>query len=507
MKKLIALALALCMILTLVACGSQDSEKDNDVTNNTEANYDADITIVISSDMVSFDPMASSDLTNQNVLNCVYDRLFQLDENLEGTPYLVKEWSWIDDSTAQFTIYDNVSFTNGDVMDTEDVKFAIEYAVSQGFMNYIEEVEIVDATTFKIHCNGNAPALATNLSSRYAYILPKEYYEEAIASGDWSQPVGSGRYTLDSRIPGDSVKLVRNDNYWNKDDGALNKSLTFKVIPEGANRTILVETGEADLNANFATADYERVKNDPNMKLWEHESSTIFYLGFDNQNEILSNPLVRQAINYVIDRDGVVLSAYDGLGTAHYSTLPPAGLGYVENPGNYSYNVEKAQELMKEAGVDGFSCKLYCWNDTNEKIATVVQSYLSKININVEITRIESSVMNKMAAAGEVPMWVASWGCYADPDLHLASLFSRAKLGTSNRFRHDSDYFEEKYMEGRTPDTAKRIEVYQELQQYFADEAIWCPLFVNRIFACSNAKLQGVQLNTESAMNYHTLHY
>lgn len=518
MKRIISLAMAFCMALSLASCSNSPGNDVSQPGSGTPGassqpaasgpDYDRDITLVMSSDMVSFDPMASSDLINQNILNLVYDRLFEFDENLNPVPYLVKDYAWVTEDACQFTIYDNITFTTGEAMTTEDVLFSLNHAVESGFMSYITSIEAVDDTTFVVHCNGNAPALFINLASRYSYILPKDYYEQAISGNDWSTPVGSGRYTLKSRTSGDSVTLVRNDSYWNQADAALNASLTFKVIPEGANRTIQVETGEADANVNFATADYERVISNNRFKLWEHESSTIFYLGLDNQNQYLSNPKVRQAINYVLDRDSIILAGYNGLGIAQYSTLPPSGLGYMENPGNYSYDVEKAKSLMAEAGyADGFTVDLLAWNDSNEKIATVVQAYLSEINITANIQRIESSMMNQMAAAGQAPMWVASWGCYADPDSHLGSLFTRARLGTSNRFRLDDDWFEAKYLEGRTPDESTRIKVYQEIQQYFADNAIWAPLFVNKIFVLANAELQGVQLNTESPMNYHTLHY
>ncbi|MFI3250736.1 MAG: ABC transporter substrate-binding protein [Eubacteriales bacterium] len=514
MKKLLLLTLSTCLMLTLASCAASDTSSGGATagtsTPSTSAQGgSADIIAVMSDDMVSFDPLVSSALINQNILNLIYDRLFQLDENLQGTPYLVTNYEWIDAVTCELTIHDNVTYPTGEVMDTGDVKFSLEHAVSNGYLTFIDEVEIVDATTFIIHCTGAYPALPTALAGRTTYIIQEEYYTEAISSGDWSEPQGSGRYTLGSRAVGDSVTLLAKEDYWNQEDAALNDSLTFKVIPEGLNRTIMVETGEADLNINFATADYDRATSDTSLHLWEHYSSNVFFLGLDNKNEHLSNVLVRQAINYAIDREAVVLAAYDGLGTAHYSTIPSSGIGYVENPGNYSYDLDKAKDLMDQAGyAAGFDITISAWNDTNEKIATVVQAYLLQIGITAEIVRIESSsMMNNLAVAGECPMWIYSWGCYADPDLHLGSIFTQARLGSTNWFRFDDDTFEGLYLEARDTDEAVRIAAYGEVQSYLAEQGAAAPLFINRIFALSNSELQGVQLNTESPMNYHTLHY
>lgn len=132
---------------------------------------------------------------------------------------------------------------------------------------------------------------------------------------------------------------------------------------------------------------------------------------------------------------------------------------------------------------------------------------LAQINITAEITRVESSVMNKLAVAGEAPMWVASWGCYADPNLHLGSLFTRARLGGVNRFRFDDQKFEDLYVKARDIDQNVRIETYKEIQTYLAEQAVMAPLFINTIYVLSSADLKDVQINTESAMNYHTLHY
>lgn len=526
MKKLLLIALSACLLLSTVSCSSgtasttttdssttssssSSASTDTSAEATTAVEGDGDIVVIMSEDMTSFDPFASSALINQNILNLVYDRLFELDENLQGVPYLVDTYEWLDDVTCQLTIHDGVTYPTGEIMDTGDVKFSLDFAVENGYLTFIDSVEIVDATTFIINCTGAYPALPTALTARTTYIIQEEYYEETIASGDWSDPQGSGRYTLQSRTAGDSVTLAAKDDYWNQDDAALNDTLTFKVIPEGTNRTIMVETGEADLNVSFATADYTRVTEDSSLTLWEHDSSNVFFLGMDNQNEYLSNVLVRQAINYAIDRDSVVLAGYDGLGTAHYSPIPSSGLGYVENAGGYTYDVEMAKDLMAQAGyADGFDISITTYNDSNERIATVIQAYLLQIGINAELVRIESSsLMNNLAAAGEVPMWVYSWGCYADPDLHLGSIFTRARLGSTNWYRYDDDTFEALYEEARSTDESVRIEAYGEIQTYMAENAVTAPIFINRIFALSNSELQGVQLNTESPMNYHTLHY
>lgn len=496
MKKLVTLFLVICLALSLVGFAMAD------------ASAKEDIVIVMQDDMDTFQPMVSESLINQNVCMCVYDSLFELNSDLEGVPYLVKEWKWVDDLTAEFTIYDNITFHDGNIMDTEDIKFCMDYARSIGWLSYLaEDIEIVDATTFRMNCSVHYPAIATDMTGPQCWILEKEYYEEALKTGDFSNPMTSGRYTVANRIPGESVTVTRFDNYWNQNDPALNSSITFKAIPESANRTIMLETGEADLNANFSTADYNRIKENPDLQLVDHYSSTLFYLGFDCQEpSVFANEKVRLAIAYAIDRNGIIAAGMDGLGTPQYSTVPPNSLAYIENPGNWTYDVEKAKALLEESGVElPINSTIYCDNDSFERIGTVVASYLSKIGINLTVERCQG--LTTLANANKLPMYVYSWGCYADPDLHLMYLYGKEFIGSYNYCRYTSDWFEALRQKGRTVDEAARIEAYTEIQNKFAEIAPTVPMFTNYQFVSARAGLQGIQLDTESPFHYHTLHY
>ena len=495
MKKVLSLVLALCLVMSLfVSVVSADSE------------YNDDLTIVMFADFISLQPMYCSDLHNQNICLCVYDALFELNENLEGVPYLVKEWHWVDDVTAEFTLHDNIYFHDGNLMDTEDVKFNVDYARSQNWFDYLsEDCEIVDQFTFRLHLKANYPAIATEMTGPHCWIIEKESYEECLATGNFDNPMTSGRYYVSDRVEGDSITVTRFDNYWNQDDPALNHSICFKAIPESSNRTIMLETGEADLDANFMTADYERVKNNPDLQLVEHYSATIFFLGMDFNNPYFANQKVRQAVAYALNRQEIIDLAYDGLGKVQYSCIPPTGIGYVENPGNWSYDLDKAKALMEESGVGPFETTIYVVTDNFESIATVVASQLSKIGITADVQKCMS--LSTQAAAGQMPMWCQSWGCYADPDLHLMYLFTRSFIESYNRSHYSNDEFEEMHKSGRTTDDAKRIEVYKQIQDKFAEEAVIAPIFTNYQYVSARAGLEGIQVDTESPFHYHTLHY
>ena len=519
-KRILAAVLSVVMILALVACGNKTpgttpgtTTPGTADTGKSVGDHDGNIVIVASTDMQSFDPTATTAIATLNVLNMVYNRLFELDDNLGGIPVLAEKVEYLSDTELTIKIYEGIKFHDGSDMTSEDVAFSLERAreaaTASTLMAPITKIEIVDEYTVKLTTDGIYPAITTAFTHMACSILPKEYYEKAIATGDWSNPVGSGRYKFSSRTIGAETVLVKNENYWNPEDGAKNESLTFKIIPEGANRTIMVETGEADLNINFMTSDYNRASSSDVMTLHSVPSATQFFVLMNTKDQYFSNPKVRQAINCAIDKEAVIMAAYDGLGTPHHSYVAPACLGFKDMSGVYSYDLEKAKALLTEAGYpNGFTTDLVVTAESTERIAAVVQGYLSQIGITVNITRVEFSAISTMIPEGKLPMFISSWGCYQDPDLFLARLFGRSGLGAANRGQYESDQFEELYKLARsTNDEKVRADYYGQIQDLLVKDAPWCPLFVSQMFALANKDLQGDEINTEAPYNFYKLHY
>jgi peptide/nickel transport system substrate-binding protein len=480
---------------------------------------DSEIKVVQALDMVSFDPGATSDLNNQYVVFNLYSRLFNYSQDkLAGeVKELCKDFKRVKDTEWHFTIWDNVKYHDGSTLTVDDVVYSLNRAKAGtaigALFKPVKEIRKVDAHTLAIITDGPYPAMTAALSHAATCIVPKAFAEKAEKTKDWSHPVGSGRYRLASRIIGDSVKLERFDGYFNRNDMAQNRNLTIKVIPEGTNRTIAIETGAADLNVEFTPTDYGRVVKNPNLKLWEHPSSLVWHLGMDNTNGWFKNKLVRQAVGFAVDRAGCMKVGHDGRGAVLYNCATfahaPTVLGAIQNPLNmYSYNPEKAKALMKQANCPGFTTQVVVFRDEAERIATAVQAYLAEINIKVEIVRIENAVFPATIAAHKAPMFVTSWGCYWDPDGFLSRRFSKDGIGGVNRVWYQNPRLDELIAQGRsTFDEKKRVDVYKHVQEFLAEEAPEVDLYVTKVYALSNNQLKGVEMNPEKPFNYYKLHY
>jgi len=481
--------------------------------------HDGDIRVVQALDMISFDPTATSDLNNQYVLYNIYSRLFTFPKNrLAGdVKELCKDFKRVSNTEWHFTIWENVKYHDGTTLTVDDVVYSLNRAKASAALGAlfkpVKEIKKVDNKTLSITTDGPYPAMTSALTHAATSIVPKRYAEKAEKTKDWSKPVGSGRYKFVSRMVGDSVKFERFDGYYNKAELAQNKTLTIKVIPEGTNRTIAIETGAADLNAEFAPTDYGRVIKNGKLKLWDQPSALVWHLGMDNTNGWFRNKLVRQAVGFAVDHEGCMKVGHDGRGVILYNSATfapaPTVLGAIQNPLNkYSHNVQKAKALMKEANCPGFTTQLVVFRDEAERIATAVQAYLSEINIKVEIVRIENAVFPAYIAGHKAPMFVTSWGCYWDPDMFLSRRFSKDGIGGVNRVWYQNPKLDELITEGRsTFDEAKRVEVYRRVQDFLAEESPEVDLYVTKVYALSNDRLKGVEMTVEKPFNYYKLHY
>ena len=473
-----------------------------------------DITIVQALDLVSWDPVNTSDLWNGYIINNIYVKLFTFDDQINGIPELCKEYERISDTEWHFTIYTDVKNHDGTILTIDDVVHSLnrtkEGTAIGALFGPVLEITKVDEDTLSITTDGPYPALPTALTHQACCIVPKHYSDVADAE-NWSKPIGSGRYKFESRSIGDSVKLVKFNDYYDQENPAMNNSLTFKIIPEGSNRTIAVETGAADLNIDFNTVDYDRVSNNSDLKLWSVPSQSVWHLGMDTTHEWFSNKLVRQAVNFAIDRESALQMGHNGHGTVMYncSTIAPTCLGAVVNPLDmYSYNPEKAKELMAEAGCTGFNTEIVVFSDERERIATVIQSNLAVIGINATITRIESAVFPQTIAEHRAPMFITSWGAYWDPDLFLARRFSQAGIGGVNRGHYLNPDLDVLILEGRSSfDNDERAITYKKVQEFMAEEAPEVDLYVSVMFALAKKDLKGVSINVERPYDFYKLHY
>lgn len=499
MKKFLAVLTVMTALMAIFAVPSFAAKED--------------LVICMPEDLESFDTSASSAMSSQAIYKSIYVLLYGEDTNGQPVDWLAKSLNVISDNEVHVVIHDNYKFSDGSAITAEDVVATLrrckESPTFNTLMKAITAFDVVNPTTISIKTTGPAPAIKLALMHPNTGILQKAYIEKATAANDWSNPVCSGPFMVAERVVGTRTKLVKNPHFTDPTTSAKSNSITFMYVPEANSRTMLVETGEADVNFSFDTAGYKNAKENPKLKIWEHDGTVTRHLCLDVTLKPFDDKRVRQAVSYAINREDAITITTEGLASPSYAPLPPSTLGYLQNPQNYTYDPEKAKSLLAEAGYpDGFSTKLITFNDWGRRLAEAVQPDLAAVGINVEIETYDFNVRSNMVKQHQVPMMTASWGAMSDADLVLPRLFTEAAIGgTNSSFFHDPR-LDKLFEDARhTYDTNARIKLYEESVKILADENPWACILVPTAFCLTTADLKGVELSGESIINFYKLHY
>ncbi|SDZ08686.1 peptide/nickel transport system substrate-binding protein [Proteiniborus ethanoligenes] len=485
-KKIVWLVIAM-LIISLIATGC------NSTTTSGKGGKDT-LTVAQGADPKSFDPHATNDQPSSRISKQIYSRLVEANEKMEIIPGLAESWNKIDDLTWEFNLRKGVKFHNGEEFKANDVKFTLERMKASQTVAHIlgpvEEIKIADDYKVLIKTSEPFAPLLAHLSHTASSILNEKAVTEA--GEDYGQhPIGTGPFKFIQWDAGDKVIIERFDEYFG--GPAKLKTVVFRSIPEGTNRAIGLETGEIDIAYDIDPIDKEKVKTHNNLELIEGPSLSSQYIGFNINKEPFNNVKVRKALNHAINVQEIIDVVLEGAGQKANSPLADMVFGHNPDIKGYEYNVQKAKDLLKEAGYEkGF--KTTIWTNENPvrvQIADIVQAQLKEVGIDVSIEVVEWSAYLDRTANGEHDMFILGWvAVTGDADYGLYALFHSSQHGSSgNRTFFSNPTVDKLLDEGKTTvDSNKRLKAYKEAQEIIVEEAPQLFLY----FATQNA---GVQKN------------
>ncbi len=472
-SKKIALLLALLMMVAAFAIGCGDEA----ATDN--------LIVAQGADADSLDPHATNDQPSSRVMKQIYQSLVDQNEDMELVPGLAEEWEQIDELTFEFKLREGVMFHNGEELTASDVEFTLLRALESPDVGHIvgaidpDGFEIIDDYTIRISTVEPFAPLLAHLAHTASSILNQSAVEEY--GDDYGEnPVGTGPYMMDNWTRGSEIHLERFEDF-HGDNGQMER-ITFRNIQEDGNRTIELETGEIHIAYDVLPTDISRIEGNDELELARDLNFSTVYLGFNVEKEPFDDVRVRQAINYAIDVESIIDTVMEGSGEVATGPIGPMVWAANEDLEPYGHDVERAQELMDEAGYgDGFSTTI--WTNDNQlrqDIAQIAQSQLEDIGIEIDIEVLEWGAYLEGTAAGEHDMFILGWVTVTgDPDYGLYALFHSEQFGAAgNRTFYANDRVDELLEEARrSADPDVREAAYMEAQEIVRDEAPW--LFLN----------------------------
>ena len=396
-KKLLALFLALVMVgAVLPGCG--DGSKDPGGQGNNgktgEPVKGGEITVGIAQDLDdSLDPHQTVAAGTREVLFNIFEGLVKPNSDGEMIPAVAEKYTLSEDGTTYtFTLREGVKFHNGQTVTAEDVVYSINRcaAVPEGqekplvaAFSAVKSVEALDEKTVAVTI---AQRDLEFISYMTAAIIPADYENQDTA------PVGTGPFRFVSRTPQQDFVMERFEDYWGAP--AWLDKVTYKICENADALVMNLNGGSIDLCAHLTSAQASQLNQ--NFQVLEGTMNLVQAIYLNNQAKPFDKQLVRQALCYAIDRQGIMDMVADGHGTAVGSSIYPAFTKYFlpELVDKYPHDVAKAKELLAQAGYpDGFDMTISVPNNYQPHMDTaeVVAEQLREAGINVTIQPVEWS--------------------------------------------------------------------------------------------------------------------
>ena len=447
-------------------------------------------------DSLFLDPVLNDANVDIWILSNMYDTLLLPTADGQGVEAgLATDWSVSEDGmTVTLTLREGIMFSDGTPITTEDVIWSLDRARNpdNGIWNFllaaIDEVTAPDDGTIEIALTQPDPAFIAALSVFNAAIMPKAAFEGMPGETDLEKatafaenPVGSGPFTLESWDRGSTLKLVKNEHYWA--EGADGKPLpyldgvTFEVIPDDATRILRVQSGELDGAELIPFARVGELEADPNVNMELFPSTRVADIILNVRPEIegaenpLSDPAVRQAMNYATNKDAIIQVVTFGVGTPTSSFMSSTTPLHTGEGAVFPYDLEQAQSLMAGSDhPDGFSAEILilAGNQDELGIATALQQMWSQIGIDLEISQVDNATRTEEYRNGTFQMRAGAWtNDIADPS-QITSYFAYSPTIDALHSGWKSDEVDQLFEASQSEmDEAARADQYARIQEIY----------------------------------------
>ncbi|MCD6275524.1 MAG: ABC transporter substrate-binding protein [Thermoplasmata archaeon] len=504
-------------------------------------------------DPQTLDPAEAYDTASGVVIQNVYDTLVTYHGTDTKTIYPSLATKWEVDSTGKvwtFHLRKNVTFSNGHPFNAEAVKYSfdrvlimsspqtgVSWILSQFMYTYNattgkwnspdgeSSVRIIDDYTvqFKLReaYGGFLPSIAFTVAS----IVDPKVVEahggvKPNQDNDWMSQnmVGTGPYKLVEWKHNAYIKLEYNPNYWGGWEGKHFKYIMIKNIPEVATREQELLKGDADM-AYIPVNHLNDVKGQEGIVV--DEGGLTYNVDmiemncrptYQNKTNPLHSKLVRQAISYAIDYDTILENIYMGYAIQLQGPIPKGMPGHDDNLFMYHQDLDKAKQLLKQAGYEnGFSVTLIYnqGNDVRAHIAQIVKENLAQIGISVEIQELAWPTLLDKMDRGDYSMIIVGWAPdYNDPDDYAFPFLASYEIGGDTyRTGWHNDTVDKLLMEAKYEvDQDKRAQLYKKVQEIAMEDPSFIYLAQWKHVAVYRAWLKGYYYNPVMQLDFYHLY-
>jgi ABC-type dipeptide transport system, periplasmic component len=366
------------------------------------------VVAITMSSMRGLDPHEINQLESAEVVANLYERLIVLpaDKIAEPQPGLAESWTISPDGkTFTFKIRQGVKFHSGNALTAKDVEWSLRRLVKLGLApstdlrqwgfsadNVEKLIRATDDNTLVLETPEvwNANLILFSLASFSTSVLDSKFLADKDKGGDMGREflqtadAGSGPYALRSWRANELLIAEAFKGYWQGEPKM--RRVLLRHIPESAAQRLQIDNGDVDVAARLSSTDLGALEAGGKVDIQKTPGFGYYYLALNQKDEILSKPKVREAFRYLIDYDGLSATVMKYYGIKQQTIIPPGLPGAIDkNP--YKLDIEKAKQLLAEAGYpNGFTKVYYATPVTPEyEVAQSLQANAAKAGIKLDL--------------------------------------------------------------------------------------------------------------------------
>jgi peptide/nickel transport system substrate-binding protein/oligopeptide transport system substrate-binding protein len=516
LKWLCACALALAT-MPLWLCDSRAASA------SSAQRHGGDYRVPLASEPISLDPAFITDIYSVNVAMNLYDGLVEFDKDLNVVPAIARVWKISRDHlTYTFFLRRGVRFHNGREVTAKDFIFSFSRILSPDtrspvasfFLNIegagaynagkahtVTGLISPDPYTLEIKLEQPFAPFLSILAMANAKVVPLE----AMGASFIKYPVGTGPFCFKSWKPGREIVLTANENYYG--GRPFLDSLRFRIYPNIEWERIFEDFEKGLLDQSIIpSSEYDVITSDAlytqKYKFVSKPTLNLVYVGMNVTVAPFHDARVRRAICYALNTPKIVADITKRGSVPAKGVLPPGVAGFNPELRGYSYDVERARDLLKEAGYPGGEGipPVEIWtvskSESVQKELQAYQRYLEEIGIEL-VPKVAKNWADFVKRINEkkAPMYYAAWYAdYPDPDNFLYVLFhSRSKTNRMGYRNAEVDELLEKAR--RETDYMARVQLYREIEKVVLREAPVVCQHVNSFSYLFQPWVKGVEVS------------
>jgi peptide/nickel transport system substrate-binding protein len=459
------------------------------------------IQVDIEASPTSLDPRYATDAVSSRIVELMFDPLVRLDSQGGFSGDLAEKLERTSPTEIVFHLRHDVKFSDGRELTARDVKYTYDYVLDpankspkRGGLQQLSWVEVADDHTVKMTTHAPyAPALEMAMLEVVPYGVPGR------GPGTPDAPAGSGPFRLVNFQRDDRVVLDRNI-FRRVTAGESVQRIVFKTVPDPTVRALELAENVCDLAPNDIQAEllpYLRSRGD--LNIIESPGTTYHYLTFNFNDSRLRDLRVRRAIAYAINRKEIVDSYLRGTARLATGILSPENWAYDGEVTTYSYDPDRARQLLDEAGyptsANGMRNLSFVYKTTPEgaRMGELLQAMLRRVGIAIQIRTNEWATFYADMQRGNFDLASMQWVGIRDPHHYYMAFDSKmTPMRGFNRGRYSSPEMDRLVEAGNvTLDDAARKKIYSRVQQLVADDLPYVSLWWQDNVVVMNRSIEG----------------